>query len=151
QRFGVRTARVEAVTASDVPAILAFCAERRVQLLIARLPVGDERAAQTLEDAGARLMDTLTYWERDCAAHPPDEHTHDPRLRPAREAGLAPIEAMAREAFRDYAGHYHSDPRIDRARAAEAYVDWAVRSCRDRTVADEVLVAEVDGRVAGFC
>ena len=36
------------------------------------------------------------------------------------------------------------------ARSATSYASWAERSCVDRSVASKVLVAEHEGRVAGF-
>ena len=58
---------------------------------------------------------------------------------------------IARESFAGYYGHYHADKRLDRTATDAAYVDWAERSLRDPGVADAVLVAEVGGRILGFC
>ncbi len=151
-RFGVRTARVECVRADDVPLVLEFAAEHGVAMLIARCDAADPGAAQALEDAGARLMDTLIYYERDLERRPPDASLADERMRPLKRDDPADLEAMAaiaRSSFADYYGHYHADSRLDRRSADEAYVDWAVRSGRGE-LADQVIVAEVDGEPAGF-
>ena len=57
---------------------------------------------------------------------------------------------MATEAFRGYYGHCHADQRLDRAKCDEVYRDWALRSCLSRDVADQVLVAVLDGSIVGF-
>jgi RimJ/RimL family protein N-acetyltransferase len=149
-RFGIRTARAEEVTAEDLPALLDFCGEESVQLLIARCDASDLCAAQALEEGGARLMDTIVYWERDLAKRPPEEGLADPRVRPATRSDEAAVIAIAQESFAGYYGHYHADRRLDRAATDAAYVDWAARSLSDPSAADTVMVAEVEGAVSAF-
>jgi ribosomal protein S18 acetylase RimI-like enzyme len=60
------------------------------------------------------------------------------------------VRAIAAQAFQGYYGHYHADPRLDQAACDAAYISWAERSCLDRSVADEVLVAELDEQLVGF-
>ena len=57
---------------------------------------------------------------------------------------------MAGRAFDGYLGHYNTDPRLDREKVAQIYPSWAARATADRAVADQVLVAESGGRIAGF-
>ena len=150
-RFGIRTGRVEGVQADDLPELTNFCRAEDLELLIARCDAAEVTAAQALEDAGARLMDTIVYWERDFLKRPTEPDLGDPRVRPAVSADQAAVLEIARESFAGYYGHYHADKRLDRHATDAAYVDWAQRSLHDATVADAVLVAEVDRRVAGFC
>lgn len=148
-RFGVVTAKASALRTGDVPGALAFCREHGVELLIARCPASDLEAAHALEGVGARLMDVLVYFARDLAAPltPPRAVV---RIRESRPEDAGAVRDLARLAFRAYLGHYHADPRLDRAACDEAYADWAYRSCLSTDVADEVLLAE-DGRgVLGF-
>ena len=70
--------------------------------------------------------------------------------RPVRPGDDEQVRQVAAESFRGYFGHYHADPRLDSRLCDEVYVSWAVRSCLSREVAGEVLVAELDGRVAGM-
>jgi len=143
QRFGVRTARARVTTVEEVPEVLDFCAREGVQFLIARCRADDLRIAHQLEQAGGRLMDTLVYYRRDLRKAPVPEEKPPVLIRPARPEDEEAIRHVATEAFRGYRGHYHADPRLDPAKADEAYVDWAVRSCRGE-LADEVLVAVGD-------
>jgi GNAT superfamily N-acetyltransferase len=149
QRFGVRTARARVTTVEEVPEVLDFCAREGVQFLIARCRADDLRIAHQLEQAGGRLMDTLVYYRRDLRKAPVPEEKPPVLIRPARPEDEEAIRHVATEAFRGYRGHYHADPRLDPAKADEAYVDWAVRSCRGE-LADEVLVAVGEKALLGF-
>ncbi len=149
ERFGIQTARDPLVTAGDVPGVLRFCREHGVRLLIARCAAEDLPAAQALEDAGGRLMDVLVYWTRDLRRPLPAE-PGPAAVRPLRPGDIDAVRRVAAAAFRGYLGHYHADPRLDRARCDEVYASWAERSCTDPTAASAVLVAEHEGAVGGF-
>jgi ribosomal protein S18 acetylase RimI-like enzyme len=150
ERFGVVTARSPLVTAAALPDVLAYCQEHGVEMLVARCDAADLSAAHAVEGCGGRLMDALVYFQRDLVRYPiPGE----PPLVSVRVAGAGDAEAVCRvaaEGFRGYGGHYHADRRLDRAACDETYADWARRSCLHAEVAEAVLVAEVEGRVAGF-
>jgi GNAT superfamily N-acetyltransferase len=150
QRFGIRTARSTEVTCESLPGVLDYCRRHDVRLLIARCRVSELAAAQALEQAGGGLMDTLVYYARDLLSTPIPVDTDGVSIRGIRPGDEAPVQAIAVEAFRGYVGHYHADPRPDRAKCDEAYTSWAVRSCTSREVADEVLVADRDGELLGF-
>jgi len=149
ERFGLVTARDGDVTAMMLPQTLAFCRSNGVQLLIARCRTEELAAAQALERAGARLMDTLVYYVRVIVKGELPENTCKVVIRPVRPGEDEAVRRVAAESFRGYRGHYHADPRLDPAKCDEAYQSWAQRSCLSRDVAGEVLVAD-DGAVAGF-
>jgi len=94
-------------------------------------------------------MDVLVYWTR-ALDRPFPEPAQGPGVRVAGPGDVGAIRSVAAEAFRGYFGHYHADPRLDRVKCDEVYASWAERSCLDRAVASKVLVAEHEGRVAGF-
>ncbi len=150
ERFGIRIARANHVTVSRLPAILDFCHQNAVVMLIARCSTNDIKTAQILEDHGFRLMDTLIYYTCDLRKTTIPEDTNPVRVRPIRPGEEEQVRAVAAAAFKGYFGHYHADDRLDRAKADEAYISWAVRSCASREVADAVYVADWDGRVVGF-
>jgi GNAT superfamily N-acetyltransferase len=147
QRFGVPIARAPALAAHAVPEALAFCRANGVKMLIARCAAEDLAAAQALEEAGGRLMDVLVYWSR-----PLDRPAEAPAapVRLLRPDDAPAVREVAGKAFQGYFGHYHADPRLDRAKADAAYASWAERSCVDPGVASKVLVVEHEGRIAGF-
>ncbi len=149
ERFGIVTARDPMMTTESLGPALEYCRVNGVRLLIARCSTEDLRVAQRLEEAGARLMDTLVYFTRHLNVAEPGQLGAVP-VRRLREGEADEIRNVAAEAFRDYFGHYHADGRLARAACDEVYASWAHRSCLDERVASRVLVAEHEGRVAGF-
>lgn len=97
---------------------------------------------------GFELMDTLVYADGPLDG-PPPQSTGPTVLRPARADDRGVIEAIARESFTNYIGHYHSDPRLDPVACTEVYVSWALRAFSGEA-ADATFIGEVDGRIAGF-
>lgn len=150
ERFGMRSARADKVTADHLPAVLDFCRDNAVTFLIARCPAGDLSTVQEMERNGFRLMDTLVYYTRNLLKTPIPDELRKVNIRPVRPGEEVAVRRAAIEAFRDYYGHYHADPRLDRAKCDEAYQSWAYRSCISKDVASEVLVAESNDEIMGF-
>jgi ribosomal protein S18 acetylase RimI-like enzyme len=148
-RFGVITARAT-LSDGELPAnVLGFCRAHGVELLIVRCAAHDYAAVHEIEREGGILCDTLVYYARDLERAAPAGGAAG-MIRSARPEDAARVRDIAREAFSAYLGHYHTDPRLDRASADETYADWAWRSCTSPGTADEVLVAEASGRIEGF-
>jgi len=116
ERFGVRVALLDTVTAAGLEEVLNRCAAEEVRLLIARCATEDMPTVHALEAAGCRLMDTLLYFRRSLAeGAPPAPATGDRgAIRPARPEDAPRIEKIAADAFSGYGGHFHADPRLDR-------------------------------------
>jgi len=150
ERFGFRTARAQDLTASALPGVLAACHASGVTLCIARCGVADIRAAQAMEQAGFALMDTLVYYARNLTTVPLPSDAGGLQVRPVRPGEEERVKAVAARSFGGYCGHYHADEQLDRAAVDEIYPSWAWRSCVSRDVADEVLVADLDGTILGF-
>jgi GNAT superfamily N-acetyltransferase len=151
RRFGYRTAKASRVTLDAVPEMLAFCRDRRVQLLIVRCSAADIRVAQALERAGCQLMDTLIYYTRSLTRTPPPSDTGRFPVRPMPPGEADSVSQVAAEAFRDYKiGHYHADPRLDPAACDAVYASWAHALCLSRGASSEVLVAGKEGTILGF-
>ncbi len=147
ERFGIRTARADNVGVQSLSEVLESCRHQRVALLIARCPAKDPKAAQAMEEAGFRLMDTLIHYiiELDDIRPP----THDEiGVRPIRAGEEALVEAIARQSFSGF-GHYHADSRLDRHQSDEVYASWARRCCAG-AAADRTFIAELDGSPSGF-
>ena len=149
-RFGIRVARVSRLTTESLPTVLSTCRESGVLLLIARCSCADFDTVHSALDRGFLLVDTQLIYKLRLDAEPPIRECPGIFVRSRVPGDADQVERIAREAFRDYCGHYHNDPRLDRAASTEVYASWAKRSCVDREVADEVLMAEVDEGTVGF-
>jgi ribosomal protein S18 acetylase RimI-like enzyme len=155
-RFGVRTARQNRLTAANLDASLEYCRTEQISFLIARVPASDLESVHLAEQAGFRLMDTLVYYSYDLHKPPVVSQAGAVQIEPFQPGLEEAVAQVAREAFSGYMGHYHADPRLDRQACDEAYVSWAYRSCTVHGVADCVLTAvasaepEAPGQVIGF-
>jgi GNAT superfamily N-acetyltransferase len=127
-----------------------FCRIEHVCFLIARCSTQDLAAAQAMENLGFSLMDTLVYFRRDIQSQPLPERRKVPTRHVIVPDDVENVRQIAREAFRGYDSHYHADLRLDRAVCDDVYVDWAVRSCSQKDLADEVLIAEEGEESQGF-
>jgi GNAT superfamily N-acetyltransferase len=149
-RFGIRTARVSAVTLDQLPTISEFCRANDVKFLIARCPVYEVQTVQAMQEGGFTLMDTLVYFTRRLASAPIPPHAESLTIRPVRPEEAEEVSTLTAQVFRGYRGHYHADPRLERDKCDAVYASWAYRSCISRDVADEVLIAERHGKIVGF-
>lgn len=149
-RFGVRIARINRAAAALLPDILDYCHAEQVEMLIARCDAADLVTVQALEHAGFLLMDTLVYFGRSLSGLLEAADSPGIIIRPVRSDEARQVESMAVEIFKGYGGHYHADPRLDRAQCDAVYPSWAYRSCVAREVADQVLVAEHQNMLVGF-
>ena len=148
-RWGVRSAKAFITSASEVDAVLDFCNANRVEFLVARCPADAIAVAHRLENRGMNLMDTLVFFSLALRNWVPPELPEGVTVRPFEADELNIVEEIARESFRGYAGHYHADPRLDRAACDAVYVDWSIRLTRPAP-GSTTLVAILDGEPAGY-
>lgn len=141
-RFGLPIGRAMLHSPHQLPLLRDEALSGGLAMLIVRCAVSDLPTVQTLEAAGAFLADTLLYFEVSTVNVPQMTPIEGISIRVATETDAAEIEAVAAACFKDYQGHYHADPRLDRAACDALYVDWAVRSVTVAGVAEVVLVAE---------
>ena len=149
-RFGFRTAIAGPVTEDVLPDILSYCRDNKVTLLISRCLTTEIQAVQAMEREGFLLMDTLVYYTRNLRAAPIPQDTGQVLVRPVEPGEEGAVKAVATESFAGYVGHYHADAQLDGSECDAIYPDWAFRCCVSHHVADEVLVAELDGSVVAF-
>lgn len=149
KRFGVYVARAIDVNLDRLPVVLEFCHAQNVQLLIARCSTHELLSLQAMENAGFLLMDTLIYFEFNLHRRelPP---RHDLNIRTVEPQDVDAVKELSRQAFSGYDSHYHADTKLDRLACDELYVDWAVRSCSQKELADEVFVADSKNGILGF-
>jgi ribosomal protein S18 acetylase RimI-like enzyme len=147
-RFGIVVARADGVKRDQVDEVFDFCDSHQVRLLICRCSVEDVATTHALSAAGCELMDTLVYYERDLVKSPVAGEI-GAAIQPWERGDTDQVEAIARECFRQYSGHYHADPRLDRDAVTETYASWARALCEPADGAF-VLVAGEPGRRVAF-
>jgi len=150
RRFGMPYVRAKNLTAGDLAAVLDYCRRHDAGICVARCSTGDFAAAHALEAAGFRLMDTLVYYRLELKGAAIPERALALPIRTARPAESAAVGRLAAAAFASYFSHYHADPRFDRRKVDEVFIDWAARSCADKAVADEVFVAAAGEELGAF-
>ena len=148
-RFGAVAAYLVDTTA-DIGTIDGVADRLGVEMLTARIDVGDLPAAHRFEAAGFRLMDTLVYYGRPAADLPAHSIPVETTIRLAERADVNAVGAIARSAFRDYVGHFHADPRLDGGAADAAYVEWAETSTVSADATRPVLLSCGQEAVLGF-
>lgn len=149
QRWKVPSARAAVVTPDNLGEVLAFCRLHAVRFLVARCATDDAVTASAMEREGFHLMDTLLWFSRDLR-RPLPEQTGAACIRDLAAGEEPAVARVAAEAFAGYRGHYHADPRLDRRQCDAVYADWAARSCVPGDSAGTVLVASLEGEIAGF-
>jgi dTDP-4-amino-4,6-dideoxy-D-galactose acyltransferase len=157
--FGRRIARVAArrLDRCLADAVLSFARRERIDCLYFLADSDDACTVRAAEDNGFRLMDVRVTLEwaggatGEAAAERPDGSGAPGRdapclIRPASEADLPGLEAIARTAHRD--SRFYCDPGFPEERCDALYETWIRRSCEG--YADHVVVADVDGRALGY-
>lgn len=145
-RFGVEVARGSGHGA-ELGGLRDAARAEGIDLVIVRCDAADVAGTHALEAAGARLMDTHVTYTCAPSDDPPD--APDPRIRPARPDDRDAVTTLARTAFDDYVGHFHTDERLA-ARATDVYVDWAQRMLDDTSGAHVMWLAEDEQGPLGF-
>jgi GNAT superfamily N-acetyltransferase len=151
-KFGYRMARLTLDSScglADAQRITEMCRSSGVEMLTLRVPTDKVALVQALEALEFRIMDCLVYYECSTECMPAVKPS-SLEIRKATVEDATAVAEIARLCFSDYSSHYHADVRLDRAKASEAYIDWAQRCCADREVASCVFVATVGEAVAGF-
>jgi GNAT superfamily N-acetyltransferase len=151
KRFGIRSARADVTSLEGLDDAEGRCRDGQVVFFVVRVPTGSLVVAQEMERRGYFLTDTLLYLDRDLTRGDLPELTGKTVVRAIGEDEAVRVREVSASAFTGYFGHYHADPRFSREDCDDIYADWAYRGCLDREVADQVLVAEADGDVIGFC
>jgi GNAT superfamily N-acetyltransferase len=109
----------------------------------AKLPVADVSGVALLAAAGFGTVDTLLSFEHAAQVGGPSGI----EVAPARPADREAVVDIAGSCFRH--SRFHQDPRIGREVADRVKRDWAA-NCLDGKRGEEVLVAMLDGKPAGF-
>lgn len=136
-----------------IDAVTRSLADRGTQCLVCKVQSGALSKIHALEQSGFLLMDTLVDFVFDFSLTPLEKISlpkRDPELKIRRAVpqDLPALMAINEKAFGAYFGRYHADPQMPPGAATKIYAEW-VRSALEGW-ADWILVAEVDGKIAGY-
>lgn len=147
QFFGVRIARVvpSTLTPGDMTAVSDWCDRESIACLYFLCDPANDESVRVAEQAGFHLVDVRVVFEKETGARDARE-TPNVVVRRWRDEDLPTLETVAVDSYRD--SRFWFDRRFARDRVAELYREWLIKSCRG--FADDVLVAEVEGRPVGF-
>ncbi|MCC2681179.1 MAG: GCN5-related N-acetyltransferase [Nitrosospira multiformis] len=155
-RFGVITVKAEGLESiEDIEECILFSKNNNADLLIARFDASRINVTQQFETLGGILCDTLIYYELRChrvknsiTVTYPDKELF--RLREVTTKDQVAVTNVAREAFSEYFGHYHSDPMFNRRDCDEVYVSWCETTIKNAGKINKVIVAEDINGICGF-
>lgn len=150
RHFGITIASFGPEGPSEVEPAVRWAEAQPVALMMARCDTSSFEVIHALEAAGFRLMDTYVRYDFDFGKKEIQEDKSKIPVRSFVPDDIPQIERVAGESFGGYAGHFHADPRLPRERCDTVYSEWAANSCRDKKLADDVLVAVRDGEILGF-
>jgi ribosomal protein S18 acetylase RimI-like enzyme len=128
-------------------------ADRGTQCVVCKVSSNERAAIHALEQSGFLLMDTLLDFVFDFR-HASIEEINTGRrdealkIRPAKAGDLPALMGITEKVFAHYFGRFHADPQMPAGTATRIYVEWVRSAFAGR--ADWILVAEVDGKIAGY-
>lgn len=150
-RFGFNIAKVNNLEILLKENIFQEFKKEGVKLIISRIFTEKINEINFLENKGFRIMDIQSTYRFDIDKYKIDLSFLNPDIiiRDAKDIDIMELTAISKESFEEY-GHYFADNRLDNKVCREIYDDWIRRSIIDKNVADKVLVAEINGEIAGF-
>lgn len=146
-RFGYNVAKINTF---DYPITELLTALRlnNYKLVLSKVNVNNIPLINKLEQAGFLLKDIQLTYEYELNEIFTLPSTKDIKIRFAQLSDKEELYQLAINSFVNY-GHYCADEKLDKTQCQEIYGDWIVRSY-DPHVADNIIVAEVNGEIAGF-
>jgi len=148
-RFNITVAKAYIADVRGFEKVVRLCEKNSVELLISRSNGDQLNVVHLMEKNGFLLMDTLIYYTFDLMKRNIPTDPGNVFVRKIRSGEELSVKEAAAQSFKGYVGHYHADNRLEQSKSDEIYVDWAYRSAV-KEVADEVLVAEINGQIVGF-
>ena len=128
-------------------------ARRGVECLTCKVQARDPAVVRALERQGFLLMDTLLDLVFD-SSRTPLENIRLPNSRSVCALAWRDLRTLrkswqlAHEAFANYFGRYHSDPKMPPGTGARVYDQWVYSGFEGWV--DWTVVAEIDGKIVGY-
>lgn len=112
-----------------------------------RVPAEDVPLLHVLEQQGFSVLVPMVTLESRTSGAAGGIPVSEVTLAPVEPQDVPALAEIARRAF--VYGRFWVEPRLSRDAAGEMYATW-IRNCCNRSLADEVFVARVAGRLVGF-
>jgi len=133
--------------------VLRHAVGRGMHLVTCKVQPLQFAATHALERHGFLLMDTLLDFLFDFSRAPfekirPPQRLDGLHVRLANPQDLSELLALTETAFAKHFGRYNSDPKMPAGTGTKVYQEW-VRSSFSGA-ADWILIAEVNGQIAGY-
>ena len=140
ERFGFTVAKLPN-TGENIEPILKGLKEFNTKLVIIRIDSTNIRLLNKLEKLGFETKDVQLTYNFDLTKEIPLHKPYEFTLRVFNSNDIPQIIRIAEISFHNY-GHYAADEKLERQKCFDIYTDWAKRSCMDKSIADEIIVAE---------
>ncbi len=147
ERFGFKIAKINTLD-EPIEDLLNNLKINDYRLILSKVNALDIDLINELEENGFLLKDIQLTYKYEVNEPVPYKLPEDLIIREANLSDKKALYDIAINSFQKY-GHYAADPKLDSDKCKEIYGDWIVRSF-EKKVADNILVAEVNGKVAGF-
>lgn len=149
QRFGFKVAKINEFNDVPISTIQRFKQEG-ITLVISRVSTSDVNLINQMEEVGFRLKDVqVTYNFNLDNNNIPSIRDDNYKYRRFIQSDTSDIVRIAAESFHNY-GHYAKNEKTKIKDTSLIYEDWAKRTCLSKDFADDIIVAEIKGIVAGF-
>jgi GNAT superfamily N-acetyltransferase len=145
--FRIAHASVNRLTSESVKSIIDWCQFHKIDCLYFLADATDPITVRLAEKNGFRFMDIrLTFENRDINKTVVDHDSIPGAIRPCTSRDIPMLRPIARSSFRFTRFYY--DENFPDYRCDDLYEIWTEKSCNG--FADAVLVAEIQGQVAGY-
>ncbi len=147
ERFGYNVAKINTF---DYPVVdlLNVLKLSNYKLVLSKVNANNISLINRLEEHGFLLKDIQLTYKYELIETLSLSLTEDLTIRDARLADKEELHYIAINSFESY-GHYFADEKLNSTQSKEIYGDWIIRSY-DKNVADNIIVAEINGEIAGF-
>jgi len=113
-----------------------------------RLSADDVNAIYALEAANFYLADTILEYYFDFRNSQVPEIKNTCHLRLYQKSDFQELERSSKNIFKGYIDRFQRDPNLDKTKSYQLYEKWIINSCQG--LADEVVLASIDRKLAGF-
>jgi hypothetical protein len=148
ERFGFPVAKISG-NIKNPELIVIELKKLSTKLIIARIEFSNIELINQLERIGFKYKDAQVTFNYNLQNKLPGKTNNPFSLVPFNESHLPGMIEITRNSFNNY-GHYFADEKLNKQRCNEIYTDWIQRCCKNKDIADEIIVAEKGNMAIGY-